>query len=398
MASRMKRDVPFALFAGAVLWSCSSSNAWLGDVPKQTPPLVSGDASDLDSGTDAANALMCIATSCPDPYTTCPSKFGPTYACAVDLRRDKENCGACGNECLTFLPLHMTSRCVESKCELECLSLPRPAFPSGFWPTNYKNCNGLLDDGCESDLFTDTANCGACGNACAAGQPCVNGMCGCPPGLDACWGFCVDLKTNDQHCDACGERCDDPAVPCDPMPANTYYGCVGGGCEKLKCQDKFADCNDDLGLECASDGCETYLVDNNHCGRCNKVCKADEECRDENDVIDCRPSCEKSGKGTCPDGRCVDILTDPDSCGGCGLFCPPTGPRQQRTCSQGVCVATCAAGYGDCNGDPSDGCETNLNAHPSNCGACGVSCDIAGGQPCVEGKCLMKPCDESEAR
>ncbi len=101
---------------------------------------------------------------------------------------------------------------------------------------------------------------------------------------------------------------------------------------------------------------------------------------------------------TCEGGYCADLLNDPDHCGGCMLACPYAGPRQQRACDKGVCVVSCAEGFGDCNGDPTDGCETDLRSHPANCGACGVSCDLALGQPCVEGQCLVAPCDDPETK
>lgn len=56
--------------------------------------------------------------------------------------------------------------------------------------------------------------------------------------------------------------------------------------------------------------------------------------------------------------------------------------------SSGGC--TCAHGFGDCNGDPDDGCETDLD-DPENCGACGNVCD--------NGECndLSCACDEGFA-
>ena len=39
-------------------------------------------------------------------------------------------------------PLGMTSRCVEGACQLECLNPPK-----AFDPTDWRNCNGLVDDG-----------------------------------------------------------------------------------------------------------------------------------------------------------------------------------------------------------------------------------------------------------
>jgi hypothetical protein len=398
MGLRTKRDVPLVLLVGAVLWSCASNDSWLGDVPgTQGPALGSTDAS-TEASADGASTLMCVATECPKQYTTCPSDYGPTYKCSVDLRRDSKNCGECGHECARFEPLHMTSRCIESRCELECESLPVYVFPEGQRATNYKNCNGLLDDGCEVDLFADAENCGVCGNACPSGKRCINGQCGCPDGLADCNGFCVNLSHDNANCSSCGNECFEPADVCDPMPANTAYGCVEGECERMKCDGWNADCDNDLGLGCASNGCETSLLDPLHCGACDKVCGPDEACRAENDVIGCFPKCELSGKVTCPDDFCADFQNDPNHCGGCGLLCPPAGPNQQASCSKGVCVNTCAEGFGDCNGDPTDGCETNLMAHPSNCGACGVSCDLSVGQPCVEGKCLVAPCEGSEAK
>jgi len=387
------------LVVGTTLWSCATTDAWLGDAPVSPQLTPESDASsDVDGGADGAATLMCVATECPEPYTTCPSEYGPTNKCAVDPRRDSKHCGGCGNECLTFAPIHMTSRCVDGKCELECYSMPRYVFPDSEAPTKYENCNGLLDDGCEVDLFTNSANCGACGNACAAGQRCIQGRCGCPPGLIECNGFCIDASSDDFNCGACGNECTEPDDPCDPLPDNAGYGCRASTCGRLKCDFGFADCDGDRGLGCASNGCETSIRDPNNCGACRRVCNPGDECREENGVIDCRPTCEAMGRVTCPDGSCADIQNDPDQCGGCGLLCPFAGPNQQRACNKGVCALDCASGFADCNGDFSDGCEIDLRVHPANCGACGVTCDLGLGQPCVEGKCLVAPCEGTETK
>lgn len=379
------------LVTGALVWSCAGPEAYLGDAPPSADgPVLTSDGAAEASGD--AGPRQCLATECPAPYTTCPSEFGPTYKCAVDPRRDRKHCGACGHECITLAPIHMTSRCVEGACELECYSLPEYVFPDGERATSYQNCNGLLDDGCEVDLLSNRDHCGSCGNACAAGQRCFGGKCGCPTGLTDCDGTCVDLTTDDLSCSACGKACAPPKNACDPLPANAGYGCADSTCGRLKCDGHFADCNKDLALGCASNGCETSLLEPSNCGRCGKVCQADEQCSDDGFTVDCRPSCAKSGKTTC-DGYCADIANDPDNCGGCGLFCPTSGPARQRACHKGVCVADCVDGFGDCNGDPTDGCETDLRVHPSHCGACGASCDLARGQPCMEGQCLVGPCD-----
>lgn len=341
-------------------------------------------------------ALACIGTECPAPWATCLSEDGPTYKCGTDLQHDSNNCGACGNKCLTYKPTHMKSRCVDGACELECFS-----EESWIDPKDWRNCNGLIDDGCETNVVTDPKNCGACGNVCAAGTPCIDGKCGCPPGKIACFGMCVDPQTDDNHCGGCGIQCDPfPPGACDPMPERAIFGCKAGKCGTLKCQVPSADCNGDLGAtKCGGDGCEVEsLVTRDNCGGCGIKCAAGEECVDEGNGPECAVPCAKAGKTLCPGPQCVDLLTDVNACGACNAPCRPPGPNQTRACVKGVCEYDCKPGWADCNGDPSDGCETNLNIHPANCGACGNACNVAAGQPCVEGKCLTIECDAGVTR
>jgi hypothetical protein len=48
-----------------------------------------------------------------------------------------------------------------------------------------------------------------------------------------------------------------------------------------------------------------------------------------------------------------------------------------------ICGLACAAGWGDCNGDPSNGCETDLTTTAAHCGACGHACATT----CTNGVC-----------
>jgi len=50
---------------------------------------------------------------------------------------------------------------------------------------------------------------------------------------------------------------------------------------------------------------------------------------------------------------------------------------------------TCKQGFRDCNGTPGDGCETNTQCDPNNCGGCGIKC--APGVDCLLGVCGCKP-------
>ncbi len=86
------------------------------------------------------------------------------------------------------------------------------------------------------------------------------------------------------------------------------------------------------------------------------------------------------GSGGCPAGQsacgatgCSDPMTDPMNCGHCGNGCTAHA-HQVAVCAAGVCgAATCAPGFGDCNHDPTDGCEVDLST-ATNCGACGTVC------------------------
>ena len=71
-----------------------------------------------------------------------------------------------------------------------------------------------------TDLQTNTANCGACGHACAGSEACVGGSCvlACPTGQTACAGHCVDTTSDTANCGVCGHAC-----------TGTQY-CAAGAC------------------------------------------------------------------------------------------------------------------------------------------------------------------------
>jgi hypothetical protein len=60
----------------------------------------------------------------------------------------------------------------------------------------------------------------------------------------------------------------------------------------------------------------------------------------------------------------------------------------------GICSGTpCYAGYADCDNNPANGCETNLNTDPNNCGRCGAMCREPYGSPeCISGYCSLVMC------
>jgi hypothetical protein len=189
----------------------------------------------------------------------------------------------------------------------------------------------------------------------------------------------VNLATDAANCGACGNRC--------PTPANASASCVGGACGGV-CAPGFGDCNANLG-----DGCETNTATSvTSCGGCGRACapaNAAGSCAaGVCGILRCNP-----GFGDCdgnPSNGCeTDLNTAVANCGRCGGACSLSNAT--AACSAGACtVAACNTGYGNCDGNAANGCETALSSTPAHCGACGAACSAANGTPaCRAGTCAI---------
>jgi hypothetical protein len=94
------------------------------------------------------------------------------------------------------------------------------------------------------------------------------------------------------------------------------------------------------------------------------------------------PTCPGSN-ASCRGALCdTDLATNNDHCGGCGVRCETLNGG--AACKAGKCVVACAPGFGDCDQNRLNGCETNLGSDPHSCGACGHDC---AGTDCTQGVC-----------
>jgi hypothetical protein len=269
--------------------------------------------------------------------------------------------------------------CVSNSCNLVCNN-------------GFQNCNNNPADGCETNVNTDVNNCGTCNHMCAIPNGtagCSNGACfiiACNAGFADCNnnpgdGCETNLNTSVANCGMCTHSC-------LALPNVANAGCTNGACFIIACNAGFADCNNNSG-----DGCETDLNTSvANCGMCGHNCNslpnvASAGCTNGACVV---TGC-LAGFADCnnnPNDGCeTNLNTSVANCGMCTHSCLALPNVAGATCNAGICVVTsCNAGFGDCNGNPNDGCETNLNNTFAHCGSCNHSCQA--GQTCSNGNCV----------
>jgi hypothetical protein len=333
--------------------------------------------------------------------------------CERDLGSSVEHCGACGRACVIA---RGAGRCDEGRCAIASCD------------ANFADCNGDPRDGCEVDLRSSDAHCGACGAGCAAGtngrSVCQMGRCvaGCTAPFSDCNGRAddgceVDTSSTLSHCGACGASC---------VIANGLARCDAGRCAVAGCNPGFADCNGraddgcevdtssalrDCGacgaacpagrvcargvceLACATsqrvcaDLCVDVLTDARHCGRCGFACAAGRRCLGGACQVECA-----NGQSACGE-VCADLTADVQNCGQCGVRCAGR-PGAAPVCRVGRCGVACNVGLADCDGLADNGCETNLQSSATSCGTCGFRCSPANGVgACSSAGCTLAACN-----
>jgi hypothetical protein len=135
-------------------------------VSKEDPVFGCGTATctACNASTNAAPACKAgiCSFACNDGFSDCDGI--PANGCEANSATDVANCGACGRVC-GQTNANTPTKCAAGKCVFSCKA-------------GFDHCTGpaAVDQGCETDLNKDAANCGACGHSCLGGQ-CVAGRC-----------------------------------------------------------------------------------------------------------------------------------------------------------------------------------------------------------------------------
>src|SRR5579871_180053 len=190
--------------------------------------------------------------------------------------------------------------------------------------------------------------------------------------------------------------CDAPVdQTCAPACAPGYL-CQSGTCVQGSTIDMAAG---DGGGVCAQpcSGLTPHCNAKGHCVGCldDGQCPQGHYCKVQSDTVaNCVIGCtgdQQCGNGKCCGGSCSDVSSDAFNCGQCNKAC--AGTHQSATCNNGVCSGgACDPGWGDCDGNPANGCETNLHVDPNNCTACGMKCGLPNAVVgCADG-CYIAAC------
>jgi hypothetical protein len=239
----------------------------------------------------------------------------------------------------------------------------------------------LRDDGC-ARCECDMSGQWACPDiACAT----------CTPGemtMSSCLSCTCNAEGNNWECSGTfdGPGCSESQVckPGETMPDDTM-------CKTCTCSEDGTqwNCMPSMGEGCggskctpgevipSADGCNTCTCGADGSLACTM--KACEECPPELD-----------DNGMCPPQ--MIFAQNPMTKACCGYSSKCTAPAGWDLFTTPACLpemTVCASGKADCDGDPANGCETNVMTSAQNCGACGSVCMAVGGTgTCDQGKCV----------
>ncbi len=307
----------------------------------------------------AASSFTLVETCAPDGLTYSATPCAPTQSC-----RD----GACLPQVCPPGVLRCSGTTAVHRCAPDGLAYADPTpcpSMSGCDPTanmcagwtcvpGALSCDGNVARVCNSDGFGHTTT------PCSARQTCSAGACldhVCTPSTRSCVGVDAQRQCNVDGLGYAATPCAAMSSCVDATGVCTPWVCVPGsvnGCRGLRLAVCIASGQDVVATACPE------------VANANSICVAGA----------CAIAMCSTGYGNCDgsaaNGCEVALTTNAAHCGACGRACAL--PHATAVCAAGACsVGTCEAGYGDCDSDAANGCETDLRS-PTACGRCGNAC------------------------
>jgi len=302
-----------------------------------------GDTAEVEDAADVADDLPdATEAGCDGGEALCGG------AC-VEVSASVAHCGRCDNACPARA--NATATCAAGACGAAC-------------EAGFADCDGDASNGCEASL-EGAAHCGRCGARCEVPTPlcgttggaraCVDG---CAAGEVRCGMSCVVTASDAANCGACGSVCP------------TGAACAMGACV---CPSGQMNC----GGACAATGA-SCAVGVGACMRTGTVV-----CAAMGTGTQCSVTPGVAGTEVC---NGVDDDCDGAVDGAAAVMACPARANAAATCTMGACGYACAAGFGDCDGDAANGCETDTRSAVAHCGRCSNAC--ASGGACVDAACV----------
>lgn len=220
----------------------------------------------------------------------------------------------------------------------------------------------------------DASTLGALGEACSRDEECAEGIC-----LSA--GRCSRACSS-------GTDCPDSPWTCVSLPGRGAICDCTPSDREVACNDLDDDCDaltDETSIDCGG-VCVDGAQDPANCGGCGVACGGGSACED--------------GSCACPTARpdicgtaCVNVESDVANCGSCGTVCTADAPAT-AVCVEGACALDCPPDSGDCDGDPTNGCEADTSSDELHCGGCDMPCAFTNATgTCTAGSCRVDACD-----
>ena len=208
----------------------------------------------------------------------------------------------------------------------------------------------------------------------------------CAPGQTCQAGSCVtatgpctsNTQCPGQVCNTASGRCVACVSPSDCPMGQT---CRDNACVPTACVPGAVSCANATSVRrCSLDGMSESVT------ACPGAPGAEGRCASGACTVTCLAGfgdCDGSATNGCE----VNLNTSATHCGRCNNTCVPAGDGGVAACSAGRCSLSCASGRGDCDGNAVNGCETDTTNNTAHCGACGNVCGA--GRSCVAGACTV---------